>query len=459
MQVAHTIEIEAQEVRPPGGVDVRSADGSEGLVVEVPDLGELRAQVLLMSDESGVLSWHYPEHVTRVGSSDSPSTPRPPTRGAGGTVRFAVPRRVATAPPAGGAESSPADRSLVTWVGKKILSVFVYPVLDELIGKGALYLAERWEAANRPLRLRIFDADAYSSPVRREPDGAAWQRLTSGRALLFLHGTFSTSHGSFGGLPVATMKALSAAYDGRVIALDHPSLSVDPVTNTGAFVEQVRAAGARLDVDIIGHSRGGLVARALQDLRGDPVSVRRTVFIGTPNGGTPLADPKHMGACVDRMTALLNLIPPGPWTAILDALEGILEVVKILGMGALGGLPGLPSMDPGGEFLPRLGSTAPERDRLYAVDADFEPTGSLAALWRLPDAAVDRVFGNRHNDGVVPSDGVGTARGRGGFVVDKDRSLHFAGGDGVWHCSYFAEPRRSSALLGWLTTPRLDGLT
>ena len=451
MVQAHAVEITAQEVSASAGADLRAPDGSAGLVLEVPDLGEQRAQVLLMADESGVLSWHYPDHVA-AGAAEGGSSALPPsTRGAGAKVRFVVPRRVASEPPAGGAGRDPDERSLVTWVGKKVLAVFVYPVLEELVGKAALFLAERWEADKRPTRVRTFDADAYSSPEGVEPDRAAWNRIGSERALLFLHGTFSTGHGSFGGLPAATMTRLSTAYGGRVIALDHPSLSVDPTRNAAALVETVRGLGLRLDVDIVAHSRGGLVARALEGAA--DVSVGRIVFIGTPNQGTPLADREHMGACVDRVTALLNLVPPGPWTTVLDVLEGVLEVVKILGQGALGGLPGLESMDPRGGFLPRLGSRGRNADTMYAVDADFEPTGSLAALWRLPDAAVDRVFGERHNDGVVPSDGVGSARGAGAFRIDESRSLHFTGREGVWHCSYFSEPRLSSALVDWLVGP------
>lgn len=447
MVQAHAVEIRATEVQAPAGVDVRSPDGSDALELEVPDLGPLRGQVALLSDEAGVLSWHYPQGRT-PGAADSAA------RGAGGRVVFVVPRRVATGAPAGGAERGPAERSLVTVIGKKVLTVFVYPILEDLVGKAALVLAERWERDHRPTRLRTFDADAYRVPVGEELGGSDWRRLSTGRSLLFLHGTFTTSHGSFGGLPTDTMTALSAAYGGRVIALDHPSLSVDPVANARALVDRVRAAGAgtSLDVDVLAHSRGGLVARALLAQGDGPVHVRRTVFVGTPNGGTPLADPGRLGSCVDRVTALLNLVPPGPWTAVLDTLESVLEVVKILGQGALAGLPGIASMDPRGRFLRTLGSARPDVERLYAVDADFEPTGSLAALWWLPDTAVDRVFGNRHNDAVVPTDGVGTVEGPGGFVVDRARSLHFDAGDGVWHCSYFTEPRLSTAVVRWLAT-------
>ena len=58
-----------------------------------------------------------------------------------------------------------------------------------------------------------------------------WKQLASGRALLLVHGTFSTAHGAFCGLERKDIEELNAAYGGRVFAFDHPSLSEDPARN------------------------------------------------------------------------------------------------------------------------------------------------------------------------------------------------------------------------------------
>lgn len=440
MVESHSVEIRAQEAGPAPGPALRSRDGRAGLSLEVPYLGPERGQVLLLADEQGVLSWHFPERPPATGAT---------SRGAA-TIRFVIPREVAQAAPAGGAERAPADRSLFTLVGKKVLSVLVYPIATALVGKGAQFLAERWEGEHRPHLVRHFGADDYRLPTATHLDSDGWRRLGSGRALLFVHGTFSTAHGSFAGLPPDTMTALAAAYGDRVIAFDHPSLSVDPVTNATKLLGLL-PAGLRLDLDIVGHSRGGLVARHLAAPQvGAPASVEvgRVVVVGTPNAGTPLADPRHVGQLVDRFTSLLNLIPPGPWTAVLDVLEAVLEVVKILGQGALTGLPGLAAMNPGGPYLKGL-RLAGSRGEVFAIDADFEPTGSLASLWRLPESAIDRVFEQRANDAVVPSEGVWKAAAS-GLMVPDERRVHFAADAGVWHCSYFARPEVSRALLSWL---------
>jgi hypothetical protein len=364
-----------------------------------------------------------------------------------------VPRQVAEAVPAGGAEQPPGDRSLVTMVGRKILSVLVYPLLDPLIGKGAQVLAGRWEKEHRPYQLRAFGPDAYREPTPQLLDPSGWERLAGGRSLLFVHGTFSTSHGSFGGIGEESMTALASAYGQRMLALDHPTLSVDPVENARELAQRV-PRGVPLEMDVLCHSRGGLVARAIAGEMGGLVpdlSIRRIVFVGTPNLGTPLADPQHMGAFVDRITALLNLIPPGPWSAVVDVLESVLEVVKILGQGALGGLPGLASMNPKGNFIRGINTPGGAGPLHYAVDADFEPTGSLADLWRLPGKLVDKVFDDQPNDAVVPSKGVWSAGQDTGFPVTEDRRLHLPSERGVWHCSYFTQPAVTEALLGWLS--------
>ncbi|HKX68968.1 MAG TPA: hypothetical protein VJN29_17270 [Intrasporangium sp.] len=459
LRQAVAVEIEATAAPGAGGGagragEIRTAEGEPGLVLDVPDLGPTRGQVLLLVDEAGVPSWHYPEARTRPGSQEGQGgSPGDTSRGGGATVRFVVPSAVGAPRVAEGEDAPVGDRSLITMIGKKILSVLVYAIVEELVGATAQLIASKWEESHRPTRLRDFGPAAFGSAV--VSDGFDATRLTTGRSLLFVHGTFSTGHGSFGALPSATMETLAARYQGRVFALDHPTLSVDPDRNARDFLGVLRDLGpdSSVELDLVCHSRGGLVGRALAgaaDLSQGRLTIGRTIFVASPNAGTPLADGRHLGAFVNRVTALLNLAPPGPWTVVLDVLDAVLEVVKIIGQGALGGLPGLSSMRPGGEFLARIASAAPDGSRLYAIDADFEPTGSLAALWRLPESVLDKIFGDQANDGVVPSEGVGFVAGALGFRVGDERSLHLTSESGTWHCSFFTQPRVSEALTAWL---------
>jgi triacylglycerol lipase len=57
----------------------------------------------------------------------------------------------------------------------------------------------------------------------------------------------------------------------------------------GWFVDQVRAATGAAEVDVIGHSMGGLVARYYVTLAGGDGIVRSLITIGSPHHGTEIS--------------------------------------------------------------------------------------------------------------------------------------------------------------------------
>ncbi|MEZ5184150.1 MAG: hypothetical protein R2720_00255 [Candidatus Nanopelagicales bacterium] len=428
LQQVHGVQIDATEV-PPVGADVRGPHDEGLMLLQVPDLGPDSPQVLLQVDEAGIATWHFPEPVTGM---------------APGTLEFSVPREVAT----DSVEGASDDRGLAAAIGRKLLSVLVFPAIEKGVGLLARVLAEKYEKTSRPYRLRTFAPGETRTPGAGDLTDRGWDGI-DGRALLFVHGTFATSHGTFSGLPDEVIGHLWNAYGGNVLAFDHPSLSVTPQQNAAQLLSMI-PPDRRLDVDIVSHSRGGLVARAIADIAtGSPLQVRSTVFVAAPNGGTPLADDAHIKSFIDRMTTMLNLIPDGPLSLPADILGGVLDVVKILAAGAVEGLPGLRAMDPTDPGLGTLGSAASPDIVRYAVDVDFEPTGSLLSLTRVKDAAVDLVFGQKANDMVVPTDGAAGAAGLPGFPVPADRRLSFGRSSSVWHCSFFSQPQTAQHLRQW----------
>src|SRR5690349_15436610 len=78
--------------------------------------------------------------------------------------------------------------------------------------------------------------------VLQQPEALA-AMAAKGRVLMFVHGTFSSSHAGFGALPAATMAELHRRYDGRVIAFDHPTVGVDPALNAQWLLGQLPASG------------------------------------------------------------------------------------------------------------------------------------------------------------------------------------------------------------------------
>ncbi|HKG91353.1 MAG TPA: CHAT domain-containing protein, partial [Gemmatimonadaceae bacterium] len=442
-----TIELQVTPTPAPAGTrGMRAPNGDDALLLEVPPPAEGAEQVVLLVDEAGAVSWHFPLE------GDTNAVEPPTRRGAGGrTQTFRIPSTVAPAPrvPARG------TRGVIGTIGRKVMKVLVYPITDPIIGPLSEHFARKWEDKNRPYGLRLFGPEDYTTPAAPALGADDWRRLGAGRALLFIHGTFSTAHAAFGTLPRYVLSELGGHYEGRVFAFNHHSLSDDPRTNAEWFFRQV-PPGVRLDVDIICHSRGGLVARQLSEraavLGGRDFRVGKVVFVGVPNAGTALAAPDHMVQMIDRFTSVLNIFPTG---LVTETLEAIVTAVKVIGHGALKGLDGLASMNPSGAFL---GALRAGRDRsgatYFAVAADYEPAGGpLAALVTkqgVADAALDRIFDAEPNDLVVPTGGV-YAEGAGpDFPIPDERRLAFGAAAGVIHTTYFARPEMAAKLREWL---------
>jgi hypothetical protein len=116
------------------------------------------------------------------------------------------------------------------------------------------------------------------------------------RVLLYIPG-LATSPAS--ALPA--LEQLAHGYD-AVLAYKHPSISRNPQENALQLLEQI-PADLQLQVDLLAHSRGGLVARSLVELV-EPLAQftpRTVIMLGTPQQGTPLA-------AVERWESLISLL-------------------------------------------------------------------------------------------------------------------------------------------------------
>jgi pimeloyl-ACP methyl ester carboxylesterase len=298
--------------------------------------------------------------------------------------------------------------------------------------------------------------DNYATPGAPQLTADDWKRLSSGRALLLIHGTFSTAHGAFSGLERKDVEELNAAYGGRVFAFDHHSLSHNPARNIKELAARIPADVA-LDVDIICHSRGGLVARELAErgatygLTPNRLNVGRVVFVGAANAGTILAQPDHMVAMIDRLTSVSNIIPTG---FVSELLDGLITVIKVIGHGGLKSLDGLASMNPEGEYLKGFASAPKSSAMYYAITADFdasaqESTAPLKSL--VKDAIMDKIFEKAANDLVVPTEGVFAPNGSASFPIGTVCRLEMAKSTGVVHTTYFTSPDARKKMKEWLT--------
>ncbi|MBD8870185.1 esterase/lipase family protein [Nocardioides donggukensis] len=407
----------------------RGSGGADDIVVEVPAPGDGNGQLMLYAAEDGSLSWHLP---------DSVAPGEVPVRG-GERRTYRVPRSVVPVD-----QRAPgADRGLLGAVGTKVLKVLVFPLLDPVLGRVGDFFASRWEARHRLNRVRRVRPDGFADPDAPPFTDADWAEVRQGPALLLLHGTFAQAHTAFARLSEETVAELHRRYGGRLLALDHHSVSMSPKENADLLVGLV-PPGPDLVLDVVTHSRGGLVGRELASA-GPPVAVRSLVMVAAPNAGTVLADRRHLSDLLDRVTGLAQFVPDN---GVTDTIGLVLAVLKQLAVGAVGGLDGLTSMDPGGDYLAELNGRAAPGSCLRAVAADYEPPPGAPLARVARDGATDLLFGAVENDLVVPTSGCYDVPGADGFPI-TDR-LVFAADGGVDHNSFFGRPDLADRLLDWL---------
>ena len=300
------------------------------------------------------------------------------------------------------------------------------------------------------------------------------------RLLLFVHGTFDSTAGAFGGLTAtpegrAFLAGARDAYD-AVVGFDHRTLSDDPRANADDLAARLASFPAQqpVSIDVVSHSRGGLTARSLVEsvLPGLPWrgSVDRAVFVAATNAGTHFADAARWSDLVDVYTNLVaanarataDRVGGGPAAAVaVEALRAIGALVKWLASFATDpdSVPGLAAKMPGGPFVTTLNADQPGQPRpgtpWFVVSSDFSATVTDhppelpdAVVTEIVDGIVDRVI-QGPNDLVVDvasmsaidlSHGGGYVRGAYAYPPNST----------VYHTSYFVQPEVCRALDAWL---------
>lgn len=274
--------------------------------------------------------------------------------------------------------------------------------------------------------------DRFSAPrgLRKLVNGQ-WQSVAgpfTGRTLLLVHGTFSnndhfldefkaTLHGQ-------QFLGRAQQHYSQVLAFDHPTLAIGPLLNA---VELTRLlAGSAHNVDVIAHSRGGLVTRWWLEVLGGCGQHSRAVLVGSPIEGTSLAaGPRirggldlltNYGIALEKTMALVGaanpfLVAPAAVLRVLLSVTGVASKLPIADAAV--------AMVPGLFAQARIGNNAeiallqagppPLAVDYFAVRSNFEPQDEGWRFWRyfrrttLANSLADSVFDDE-NDLVVDTD-------------------------------------------------------
>lgn len=106
------------------------------------------------------------------------------------------------------------------------------------------------------------------------------------RPVIVVHG-YMMNRANF--LPLA--RRLAAAGLGPVLGFEYWSLgtTASAARRLGAYIDEVRAATGATQVDVIGHSMGGVVGRYFVQLAGGDGVVKHLITIGSPHAGTDVS--------------------------------------------------------------------------------------------------------------------------------------------------------------------------
>ncbi len=421
---------------PVGSASRGSGDPEGVLTIETEQSDPEWGEVLMSTDDAGLVRWHFP-----VDEADPPTGarggPAPEADGRGARRK----RTYRIAPPTVD-DASPRSRGpMSAALGRLFVDRIAFPMLGPAMGAAV----EAWESRFWGNRVRWFGPGDVGSDQVREVSGDDWRRLGEGRTLLFLHGPFSRAHKTFRDLTPEYLAELAGRYGDRMIALDHMTLTHDPRQNIEWFVNQLPEE-TKLDMDVIAHSRGGLVGRVLaeqgQDLafQGREIRVGSLVLTGSPSGGTALADPQHLESALSLLTNLFSAFDPTIVTG------PIVQLVQKLATGTAKELDGLQAMAPGGSFLSSLGKPTPNGTQYFGVASDITSSGSDKLSRKLLDRMVKKVLGDGANDLFVPEASV-WGRGEGLPFAEKKT---LTGSDAPSHLGYFEVPAVRREIATWL---------
>ncbi len=375
----------------------------------------------------------------------------------------------------------------VSWLGTKAL---MWAIESRLTRSPGLY---RWVAAQgEPTDLLDAGSD------RLVKDAAA------GPMLVFIHGTASSTVGSYADLQTASAdywRTFAARYGDRIYAFEHRTMSESPIENALQLATTL-PHNARLH--IVTHSRGGLVgdllcldptadgfdalletyavddvtlgdvpdddrgrvraemAQAYAEhrsrlhelaavLRSKQFTVERYVRVASPARGTRLAS-GNLDVFLSGLLTLVGLVPVLAGQPIFSMFRRVvLEIAKNRTRPGL--VPGIEAMLPESPMARLLARATPTARTQVAIIAGDIQGGGL--LKRLGVLFTDHVFfSGGDNDLVVDTDSMYAGIARPG----QARALFDQGAD-VSHFRYFANLDTRRALSRWLTEANLEFVT
>ncbi len=392
-------------------------------------------------------------------------------------------------------ETDEQDRSLIQKVVIKAAKVFVK---NNVVRPGIRNLATKAENAGLKYAGKSLTEDkaAIVLAVSRDFDltEADFSKIdVSKKSLLLIHGTGSSSIGSFGEMKGTEEwnKLVDFYGEDNIFALQHRTLTCSPLQNVLAAFESLPKG---IKLDLITHSRGGLVADLIARFASHPdgfgpeelevlkdndrendldtiqsitkiaknksITIDRVVRVACPANGTTLAS-KRMDMFLNVMINMIGGAIGGFSNPVFNTLKE-LALASIETKDDVGVLPGIESMNPDSPFIKVLNFPGTERkieSQLIVIAGSSELSVSFKSLLVL----VGKFFFRGKNDLVVDTSSMefGALREEGKVYIYLEETGK------IDHITYFKTPKIrktiQTGLLGKLEEfsgkNRTDGIT
>jgi hypothetical protein len=376
----------------------------------------------------------------------------------------------------------------VTWLGTKVLMTAIEARLER---HGLCRLEYRGGTPNDLAELKLTRADLT--------DPGASPLAPDTRLLVFIHGTGSSTSGSFGHLCTAEpelWKSLVDDYGEHIYGFEHRTLSQSPIENA---LDLVRSLPHGAHLSLVSHSRGGLVADLLCladfgsqienysypfpspgtrdahlretilddlrdayeeqrgmllklacELRDRKLVIHRYARIASPANGTLLAS-GNFDVFLSGVLTLLGAVP-FLYSSMLyrEFRRAVIEIAKRRTDPHM--VPGIEAMLPDSPLAQFLCEATVQPGIEMAVIAGDAEGGDM--LSRLRVALTDFVLFDKEDNDLV----VDTPAMLAGIAPRANARVLFERGSNVTHFRYFTNSSSRLAVRDWLLSPAIDKL-
>jgi CHAT domain-containing protein/pimeloyl-ACP methyl ester carboxylesterase len=386
-------------------------------------------------DKNDLLEFVFTDDTTWLCGKDSLGDLFPETVATRSDGSFEIPSSI---------KAADTNRGIIEDVAIKVINHFVKKDVDTKVGE--LAASMELKKLENKIGLYLVDTDFQLQPFTPGEEKTPY--------LLFLHGTASSTTGSFDGLKgKEEWTGICKTYGRNIIAFNHRSLTESPLQNVLQLAQQLPAVAT---LHLVSHSRGGLLGDILsrfcitdennkgfsadeialleregrtddikyinaikEALSGKKISVKKFIRVACPAAGTTLAS--------NRMDLFFNVV--GNLIGVDLFRELIASVVNT--KNDINVLPGLEAMNPESPFIKVLNDVtfngfidAP----LVVISGNCRVKLGLKALVII----ASKLFYQKNNDLVV-----NTGAMYQGAKRSRDLQYFFDDGTDVDHFSYF----------------------